>query len=115
MRYMLLICADDDAEAHHPGDGDRDASDWVEEMDRRGVRSMGERLAPPEDATTVRVRHGKLLLTDGPFIESKELIAGFDIIDCADLDEAIEVASKHPMAKFGMVEVRPFWTPLPRS
>ena len=63
----------------------------------------------------MRVRDGKLLLTDGPFIESKELIAGFDIIDCADLDEAIEVASKHPMAKFGMVEVRPFWTPLPRS
>ena len=48
MRYMLLICADDDVEAHHPGDGDRDASDWVEEMDRRGVRSMGERLAPPK-------------------------------------------------------------------
>ena len=115
MRYMLMICAEEDDEAKHAGDGDRDPTDWVEEMDRRGVRRMGERLAPPEDATTVRVRDGKLLLTDGPFIESKELIAGFDIIECADLDEAIEVASKHPMAKFGMVEVRPFWTPPPRS
>ena len=76
---------------------------------------MGERLAPPKMRPPSASRDGKLLLTDGPFIESKELIAGFDIIDCADLDEAIEVASKHPMARFGMVEVRPFWTPLPRS
>ena len=71
--------------------------------------------SPPEDATTVRVRDGKLLLTDGPFVETKELICGFDVIECRDLDEAIEVASKHPMASFGMVEVRPFWTPPPRS
>jgi hypothetical protein len=63
------------------------------------------------DATTVRVRDAEVLLSDGPFAESKEQIAGFDIIECADLDEAIEVAAKHPVAAFGSIEVRPFWQP----
>ncbi len=51
-----------------------------------------------------------MLISDGPFAETKEQIAGYDIIECTDLDEAIEVASKHPVAKFGSIEVRPFWT-----
>ena len=59
----------------------------------------------------MRVRDGKTLLTDGPFAETKEQICGFDIIECADLDEAIAVAAQHPMAWEGRVEVRPFWTP----
>ena len=50
------------------------------------------------------------MLTDGPFAETKEQIAGYDVLDCADLDEAIEIASKHPVAAFGMLELRPFWT-----
>jgi hypothetical protein len=50
-----------------------------------------------------------LLITDGPFTESREWIAGFDILDCEGLDEAIEIASKHPMARFGRLELRPFW------
>ncbi|NUS11867.1 MAG: transcription initiation protein [Streptomyces sp.] len=79
-------------------------------MTRRGVRLDGSRTRPSEDATTVRVRNGARLLTDGPYAETKEQMAGFDVIECADLDEAIEVAAKHPVAKFGMVEVRPFWT-----
>ena len=82
---------------------------WVEEMDGRGVRVQGEQLRPASDATTVQVRGGELLISDGPFAETKEQIAGFDILDCTDLDEAIEVASKHPVAKFGTLEVRPFW------
>ena len=59
------------------------------------------RCAGSSDATTVRVRDGEVLLADGPFAETKEQIAGFDIVECADLDEAIEVAAKHPMARFG--------------
>jgi hypothetical protein len=51
------------------------------------------------------------MVTDGPFAETKEQIAGFDVLECADLDEALEVAAKHPMAKFGMLELRPFWDP----
>jgi hypothetical protein len=78
-------------------------------MESRSIRLTGDRLRPPSDATTVRVRDGETLVTDGPFVETKEYVGGFDIIDCANLDEAIEVASKHPIAKFGMIELRPFW------
>jgi hypothetical protein len=108
MKYLLLICNDgsfDGATAE-----ELDAGAWVEETDRRGVRLLGSRIHPPEDATTVRVKDGAPLITDGPFAETKEQICGFDIIDCADLDEAIEIAAKHPVARFGMIEVRPFWT-----
>jgi hypothetical protein len=109
VRYMLLICTDPEAPSDPPGVPAID--DWVEEMDRRQVRQMGEQLAPSSAATTVRVRDGKTMLTDGPFAETKEQICGFDIIECADLDEAIAVAEQHPMAWQGRVEVRPFWTP----
>jgi hypothetical protein len=87
-----------------------DTEAWVEEMDRRGIRLQGDRLRPDSDATTVQVRGGEVLIADGPFAETKEQIAGYDILECADLDEAIEVASKHPVARFGTLEVRPFWT-----
>lgn len=108
MKYLLLICHDGD---HYAGVGrqELDARPWVEEMSRRKVRLTGSRTRDAEDATTVRVRDGALLTTDGPYAETKEQMAGFDIIDCADLDEAIEIASKHPVARYGMVEVRPFW------
>lgn len=59
------------------------------------------------DATTIRVLQGDVVIADGPFAETKEHIAGFDILECADLDEAIEVASKHPVARFGTLELRP--------
>ena len=109
MRYMLLICDDPSAEAV-PGEGlGAKTEAWVQEMDGRGVRKAGDRLRPASDATTVRVRGDEVLLSDGPFAETKEQIAGYDLIECADLDEAIEVASKHPMAKHGLIEVRPFW------
>ncbi|WP_226370156.1 YciI family protein [Pseudonocardia oceani] len=62
-------------------------------------------------ATTVRVRAGELLVTDGPLAETKELIVGYDVLECADLDEAVEVARAHPMARIGRLELRPFWTP----
>jgi hypothetical protein len=86
-----------------------DTDAWVKEMDGRGVRLLGDRLAAISEATTVRVRDGEVLIADGPFAETKEQIAGFDILDCRDLDEALEVASKHPVARFGTLEVRPFW------
>jgi hypothetical protein len=89
-------------------DIERDAMAWVEEMDGRGVRLQGNRLEEISTATTVRVRSGEVVLADGPFAETKELIAGFDILECADLDEAIEVAGKHPVARIGSLEVRPF-------
>ena len=78
-------------------------------MEGRGVRLQGAPLRPVSDATTVRVRQDEVLISDGPFAETKEQIGGFDILECADLDEAIEVAAKHPVARIGTIEVRPFW------
>src|SRR5688572_4772628 len=107
MKYLLLICAD---EAIEVSPEEADVEPWIREMEGRGVSVTGDRLRPPSEATTVRVRGGEVLVTDGPYAETKEQMGGFDIIECADLDEAIEVASKHPVARFGMIEVRPFWT-----
>jgi hypothetical protein len=108
MKYLMLVCYDPDFKAE-PDDQEPDVNGWVKEMDGRGVRLLGNRTRPATDATTVRVRNREVLLTDGPYAETREQMAGFDIIDCKDLDEAIEVASKHPMAWAGMIELRPFW------
>ena len=106
MRYMILVCVDESVEVS-PEEALPTA--WVQEMDGRGVRQFGSRLRPASDATTVQVRGGEVLLSDGPFAETKEQIGGFDLIECDDLDDAIEVASKHPGARFGKIEVRPLW------
>lgn len=111
IRYVLFVCLGEDF-AMGPEDTAEmgPATDaWVNEMEGRGVRLFGSRLEGVEQARTVRVKGGQLLITDGPFAETKEQIAGFDILECADLDEALEVAAKHPMAAFGMLELRPFW------
>ncbi len=108
MKYLLLVCTD--GEPFDADPAELDPEPWISEVESRGIRLTGDRLRPPSDATTVRVRDGETLITDGPFVETKEFIGGFDILDCADLDEAIEVASKHPIAKYGMLELRPFWT-----
>jgi hypothetical protein len=109
MRYLMFICTDPSAEPYDPKQDNIES--WVSEMDGRGVRISGNRLTRPDQAITVRKRNGKVLTTDGPFAETKEWIGGFDVIECASLDEAIEVASKHPMARFGKIEIRSFWLP----
>jgi hypothetical protein len=112
MKYMLMICGDESMQLTEDQEAavQRGTDAWVAEMDGRGIRQQGNRLSNVSDATTVRVRDGEVLVSDGPFAETKEQIGGFDLIECKDLDEAIEVASKHPMATFGTIEVRPFWT-----
>lgn len=70
----------------------------------------GNALKPTSTATTVRVREGKRLTTDGPFAETKEQLSGFYLIDASDLDQAIEIASKIPAARYGSIEVRPIMT-----
>ncbi|MBO2454114.1 YciI family protein [Actinomadura barringtoniae] len=107
MEYMLLICGGEDA-AEHASDG---CGGWSEEMAERGVIRGGAGLRPPSDATTVRVRGDEVLLTDGPFAETKEAIGGFTLIECADLDEAIEIAARHPAAGYGSIEIRPVLRP----
>ena len=68
-------------------------------------------LRPVASAVTVRVRGGEVLVSDGPFAETKEQIAGFNVLECADLDEAVAVASRHPTARIGTFELRPFVEP----
>ena len=113
MRYMLLICGDENAiSALSPDESAMmlaGYATWGDEMGRRGVLQGGERLRPTTDATTVQVREGQLLTADGPFAETKEQVGGYFVVDCRDLDEAIEVASKLPGAQHGTVEVRPIW------
>lgn len=107
MQYMLMICGDETAAAHAE-DG---CEGWSEEMMERGVLRGGGGLRPPNEATTLRVRDEQVLLTDGPFADTKEQIGGFTIIDCADLDAAIEIAAKHPAAGYGLIEIRPMFQP----
>lgn len=111
VRYLLLIGGEDDGSALTSQEvcAQNDATEWAEEMTRRRVLLNGQVLRPPEDATTVRVRGGEVLLSDGPFAETKEQIGGLCVIECADLDEALEIAAAHPVARYGMVEVRPIW------
>lgn len=106
MKYMMFVCTDtepDTDKAEEP-----DIHVWVAENDAHGRRLDGDVLAPTSAATTVRVRSGELLVSDGPFAETKEVIVGYDLLECANLDEAIEVARAHPMARSGRLELRPF-------
>jgi hypothetical protein len=105
MKYMMFVCTDTEPEPDSPDIPDIEV--WVAENDAAGRRLQGAAFAPVSTATTVRVRQGQTLVSDGPFAETKELIVGFDLLECADLDEAIEVARTHPMAYGGRIEIRP--------
>jgi len=107
MMFLMFVVAGSDAETTAEKAG-YTIEEWLDETARRGVRVEGDRLLGIDDATTVR-ESGRLV-TDGPFADTKEWIAGYDVLDCADLAEAVEIASKHPMARVGAIEVRPFWS-----
>ncbi|MCH6231586.1 YciI family protein [Microbacterium sp. CFH 31415] len=105
MKFMMFVVSDSQP------DSEQDQSDidlWVDPLDASGKRVIGEVLAPPSDSTVVRVRGGKVLTTRGPFAETSEVILGFDILDVENLDEAIDIASRHPMARNGQIELRAF-------
>jgi hypothetical protein len=84
---------------------------WMDDLVRRGVIRAHEGLLPSRTATTVRVRGDEVLLTDGPYIEAKDQIGGFALIDVDNLDEAIEIAAGHPACSVGQVEIRPLREP----
>ncbi len=111
MKYLFLICVDANTWVVPENFDVQMATEaWVNEMEGRGVRLTGDRVRPSNDATTVQRVDGTLALSDGPFAETKEHIGGFDVIECRDLDEAIEIAAKHPVTHCGgAVEIRPFW------
>ena len=114
MKYLLLVCWDAgkmDAEMEpDPADTpDGESFPWLDELLARGSWITGDQLAPPRRARSVRVRDGKAIVTDGPFAETKEAVGGFDIIECGNLEEAVEIAAGHPVAQTGTIEVRPLW------
>jgi hypothetical protein len=113
MRYMLLICGAEEAHQAMEADGsfEADCHAWAEELQRRGALLSVEGLRAPGDATTVRVRGNEVLLTDGPFADTKEVIGGFALVRCTDLDDALEVAAAHPAARHGTIEIRPLREP----
>jgi hypothetical protein len=110
-RYMLLM--------YQPVDGGPSPEDWSEEhakwtrysedINGAGVLVANDGLGRPETATTVRVREGETQITDGPFAETKEYLAGYFLIEADDLDGALEWAARIPSATYGSVEVRPMW------
>ncbi len=110
MKFMLFVCVDrasyetEPARPREPGE----PMPWADELDAAGIRLDGDELRPYREATCVRVRGGEVVTADGPFAETKEVIAGYDIIDCADLAEAVEIAARHPVSAFGVIEIRPF-------
>lgn len=112
MKYLLFICGDETLtlSPEQQRAMDEATNRWVSEQERRGARLIGNRLADTTDATTVRIRDGEVLVTDGPFAETREQIGGFDLIECANLDEALEIARQHPVAALGTIEIRPFWS-----
>jgi hypothetical protein len=118
MKYLLLICWDTermntqnepDLRAAPPPPEDEEGFPWADDLNARGIRLIGDQLAPPRRARSVRVRGGKTMVTDGPFTETKEAVGGFDLLECDSLEEAVEIAATHPNAEIGTIEVRPLW------
>jgi hypothetical protein len=117
VKYLLLVCSEqppdppletEEEVAGREARDDEDIRTWFAEIDKRGSRLTGSQVSKPANAATVRVRDGEVIVSDGPFAETKEWMAGFDVIECASMAEAVEIAALHPVAAFGMVEVRPF-------
>jgi hypothetical protein len=116
MKYLMFVCWDAEKMNSQPEPTpeelallENESFPWLDDVQARGVRLDGDMLAPPRKAATVRVRNGKLAVTEGPFIETKEAIGGFDILECESLEEAVQIAAAHPVAQAGTIEVRPFY------
>ena len=111
MQYLLMIYSAEGA-GPQPGSPEfdemmQDYRSFSEDVQQRGIFEGGNALESVSAATTVRVRDGKSEITDGPFAETKEVLGGYYLLNCKDLDEALECAAKIPSAAFGSVEVRP--------
>jgi hypothetical protein len=112
MRYLLLIYTAEPTEPVPDEQLQEENAAYgalTQDIRERGLFQAGEALQPTATATTVRVRDGRTVTTDGPFAETKEALGGFYLIEAKDLDEAIELAARIPGAKHGSIEVRPIW------
>jgi hypothetical protein len=114
MKYLLLMYAN---EAETPDSAEaiqeiqKDWYAYLNEINGAGILLSNNGLLPASNATTVRVRAGKMLSVDGPFAETHEQLAGYSLVECKDLDEAVGWAARVPTAKYGSIEVRPVWSP----
>ena len=114
MKFMMLVCWDagamnDQVEPDPVEEYEPESFPWLDDIQGRGKWVTGDQLAPPRRGRSVRVRDGQVVVSDGPFAETKEAVGGFDILECESLEEAVEIAAGHPIAQFGTIEVRPFW------
>jgi hypothetical protein len=113
MRYLLMIYTPEVDPATVPPEQATAQNEaynlFTREVRDRGVMEGGEALQPTTSATTVRVRDGRTLVTDGPYAETKEALVGYYLLDVKDLDEALDLAAKIPGAHYGAIEVRPIW------
>ena len=111
MRYALLIYANEQDWASQTEEQSQAVNQeymaFTKDIVDRGLMAGGEALQPTSTATSVRVRNGDTLTTDGPFAETKDQLGGFYLVDCKDLDEAIEVAARIPDVRRGSIEIRP--------
>jgi len=109
MKYMLLIYEDDAERVAMMDERMPNCAAYVEVMKKAGIYVAGERLRAVGSTTSVRVSNGQARVLDGPYVEAKEQLAGFHIIDVPDLDAALTWAARCPSATRGVVEVRPIW------
>jgi hypothetical protein len=112
MKYLLLMYANESEGPKDPDEIKAVQAAWyayMQEAEAKGVLLSNNGLGPVAEATTVRVRDGKTLTTDGPFAETHEQLGGYSILECKDLDEAIAWATKIPTARYGSVEIRVLW------
>jgi hypothetical protein len=110
MQYLLLIYSAESAEtALDQGAIMAEYGTFTQGIVQSGAFKSADRLKPVATATTVRIRDGKTLTTDGPFAETREQLGGYYLVEAADLDAAVAIAAKVPTAKYGSVEVRPVW------
>lgn len=105
--FLMLVWRDKVPIPAPPGPAGGDVEAWVTTMDSRGLRVTGDALAPDSEAVAVRVRDDKRQTTQGAFLDTNGELLGFDVLDCRDLDEAVEVASAHPLAHRFVLEIRP--------
>jgi len=114
MQYLLMIYANEQETAALGTAGlntlTQEYVQFTKSIVQAGQLKAGDRLKPVSSASTVRVRNGKALITDGPFAETREQLGGYYLVEAKNLDEALAIAGRIPSAKHGSIEVRPIWT-----